>query len=87
MDLKTQCFLKNGWVFKNPLIFYKFQIFPFSNIMGRKVIVVWKSQCIFHDPLVCCNGLSSGLLNIDYRNAYFPVEWRMQTLQVSKVKL
>lgn len=78
---------KNGCVFENYLIFYKFQIFPFFNVMGRKVIVVWKSQYIFHDTLVCSNGLSSGLLNKDYSNAYFPVEWRMQTLQVSKVKL
>lgn len=87
MDFKTQCFLKNGRVFENHLIFYKFQIFPFFNIMGRKVIVVWKSQYTFHDALVCSNGLSSGLLNTDCSNAYFPVEWWMQTLQVSKVKL
>lgn len=87
MDLKTQYLLKNGWVFENHLIFHKFQIFPFFNIMGRKVIVVWEPQYIFHDTLMCSNGLSSGLLNIDYSNAYFPVEWRIQTLQVSTVKL
>lgn len=87
MDLKTQYLLQNEWVFENRLSFYEFQIFPFFNIIGSKVIIVWESQYIFHDTLVCSNGLSSGLLNIDYSNAYFPVEWRMQTLQVSEVKL
>lgn len=87
MDLKTQYLLQNGWVFENHLSFYKFQVFHFFHIIGSKVIVVWESQYIFHDALVCSNGLSSGLLNINYSNTYFPVEWRMQTLQVSEVKL
>lgn len=87
MDLKTQYLLQNGWVFVNHLSFYKFQIFTFFNIIGSKVIVVWESQYIFQNTWDCSNGLSSGLLNIDYSNAYFPVEWRMQTLQVFEVKL
>lgn len=80
MDLKTQCLLQNGWVFENHLSFYKLQIFPFFNIIGSKIIVLWESQYIFHDTSVCSNGLNSELLNIDYSNAYFLVEWRMQTL-------
>lgn len=86
MDLKTQYFLQNGWVFENYLSFYEFQIFPFFNIIGSKVIVVWESQYIFHDTLVCSNGVSSRLLNIDYSNAYFPAEWRMQTYKFLRLK-
>lgn len=87
MDLKTQYLLQNCWVFENHLIFYKFQNFPFFKIIGSKIIAVWEPQYIFHDTSVCSNGLNSGLLNIDYSNAYFLVKWRIQTLQLSEVKL
>lgn len=87
MDLEIQYLLQNGWGFENYLSFYEIQIFPFFNVIGTKIIVVWEPQYIFHDTLVYSNGLSSRLLNINHSNAYFPVEWRMQTLQVSEVKL
>lgn len=87
MDLKTQYLLQNGQVFENYLSFCDFLVFSCFIITRSKVIVLWESQYIFQDTLVCSNALSRGLLNIDYSNAYLPAEWGMQALQVSEVKL